>query len=158
MEKTSYIRWDDNVVRIVLEQHALLDFTSASSPTQQYSGSPVDSLRHISLIPSHYTLYFLVNVVCLEESQHIPILCSLVWIDWSSYPRSTTLEASTLTTTPPMRFLRHEYWIEQHWFNKKQGVNTGSMDERAVQASHVAVDVWIRLFPVSKMWRGSKKP
>ena len=48
------------------------------------------------------SLLFLLNVVCLAERHQIPTLLSLVWPDRSSNPRPTALEASTLTTTPPM--------------------------------------------------------
>ena len=44
-------RRDDDDVRFVLEQHAELDFYSASSMTQQ-SGRHVVSFRQIILIPS----------------------------------------------------------------------------------------------------------
>ncbi len=35
MARTSYIQWDDNDVRIELDQHAYLDFYNASSLKQQ---------------------------------------------------------------------------------------------------------------------------
>ena len=38
MAKTSYIRWDDNDVRFVLDQHAYLDFFSARLLKQQSAG------------------------------------------------------------------------------------------------------------------------
>jgi hypothetical protein len=73
MARTSYIQWndDDDDVQFVLDQHAELDFYSASSLKQQSVGRHVSPLRHIILFPSL---------------------------------RSTALEASTLTITPPMRF------------------------------------------------------
>ena len=47
--------------------------------------------------------------MCLAEKQQIPILYSLVWLERGSNPRSTTVESSTLTFTPPMRLI--VYWI-----------------------------------------------
>jgi hypothetical protein len=50
----SYInfQWDDDEVRFVLDQHAELDFYSASSLKQQSAGRHVAPLGHIILIPS----------------------------------------------------------------------------------------------------------
>jgi hypothetical protein len=45
-------QWDDDKVHIVLDQHAELDFNSASSPKQQSADRHVAPLRHIILIPS----------------------------------------------------------------------------------------------------------
>ena len=42
---------DDNEVRFVLDQHAELDFYSASSLKQQSAGRHVTPLEHIILIP-----------------------------------------------------------------------------------------------------------
>jgi hypothetical protein len=44
--------WDDDDVRFVLDQHAELDFNSASSLIQQSAGRHVAPLGHIILIPS----------------------------------------------------------------------------------------------------------
>jgi hypothetical protein len=44
--------WDDDDVRFVLEQHADLDFYSASSLKQESADSHVVPLGHIILIPS----------------------------------------------------------------------------------------------------------
>ena len=46
--RTSYIRWYDNNVHFVLDQHVKLDFDSASSLKQQSLGRH----GHIILIPS----------------------------------------------------------------------------------------------------------
>ena len=45
-------QWDDDKVRFVLDQHAELDFNSASSLKQQSAGRHVAPLGHIILIPS----------------------------------------------------------------------------------------------------------
>ena len=45
-------QWDDDEVRFVLDQHAELDFNSASSLKQQPAGRHVAPLGHIILIPS----------------------------------------------------------------------------------------------------------
>jgi hypothetical protein len=45
---TSYIWWDDDDVHFVLDQHAELDFYSASSLTQQSAG------RHVAPLETHY--------------------------------------------------------------------------------------------------------
>jgi hypothetical protein len=47
-------QWDDDEVRFVLDQHAKLDFYSASSLKQQSAGRHVAPLWHIILIPSDY--------------------------------------------------------------------------------------------------------
>jgi len=52
MMRTSYIRWDDKDVHFVIEQHAQLDFCSASSLKQQSTGRNVTPLQHIILILS----------------------------------------------------------------------------------------------------------
>jgi hypothetical protein len=47
-----HFQWDDDEVRFVLDQHAELDFYSASSLKQQSAGRHVTPLGHIILIPS----------------------------------------------------------------------------------------------------------
>jgi hypothetical protein len=54
---------------------------------------------------ANQSLLFLLNAVCLEEKQQIPISKSLVWPDRGTNPRSTTLEASMLTITPSMQYI-----------------------------------------------------
>jgi hypothetical protein len=76
--------------RFVLDQHAELDFYSASSLKQQSAGRHVSPLGHIILIPSR-------PVFALSPDR-----------GWN--PQSTALEASTLTITPSMRFLSQLYF------------------------------------------------
>ena len=45
-------QWDDDEVRFVLDQHAKLDFYSASSLKQQSAGRHIAPLGHINLILS----------------------------------------------------------------------------------------------------------
>ena len=45
-------QWDDDEVRFVLDQHADLNFHSASSLKQQSAGRHIAPLGHIILIPS----------------------------------------------------------------------------------------------------------
>jgi hypothetical protein len=70
MERTSYIRWDDNDVPFAVNQHALLYFYSASSLKQQSSCRHNVSLRHIIPIPSQPVFaLLLLSFVCLSEKQ-----------------------------------------------------------------------------------------
>jgi hypothetical protein len=50
--KIGNVQWDDDVVCFVLDQHAALDFYSASSLKQQSADKHVAPLGHIILIPS----------------------------------------------------------------------------------------------------------
>jgi len=52
MARTSYYQWDDDEVRFILDQHAELDFYSASSLKQQSAGRHIAPLGHIILVPS----------------------------------------------------------------------------------------------------------
>jgi hypothetical protein len=45
-------KWDDDEIRFALDQHAKLDFYSASSLKQQSTGRHVTPFGHIILIPS----------------------------------------------------------------------------------------------------------
>ena len=51
-KKQVNFQWEDDEVRFVLDQHAELDFYSASSLKQQSAGRHVAPLGHIILIPS----------------------------------------------------------------------------------------------------------
>ena len=50
MERICHIRWGDNDVHIVLDQHVYLDFIVLTE--QQYMDTHVAPLEHIILIPS----------------------------------------------------------------------------------------------------------
>ena len=52
LEQVNFQWDDDDEVRFVLDQHAKLDFYSASSVKQQCVDGHVAPLRHIILIPS----------------------------------------------------------------------------------------------------------
>ena len=111
MARRSYIRWDDNNVRIRLDQHDYWDFYSASWLKHQ---SAVYMLLHLNTFPNNQSLLFLLIVACLAEKQRIPILLFLVWPNRCSNPWSTTLELSTLTITPP-RWFTHTWGYSIWW-------------------------------------------
>ena len=129
-------QWDDDETRFILDQHAELYFYSASSLKQQSAGRHVAPLGHIILI-SIQSLLFLLNAACLAEKQQIPILYSLVWPDRGLNPRYTALEASTLTTTPPMRFQRN--W--QRRVHKKKKNKTKNTTQYIIRQKYVFLKV-----------------
>ena len=65
-------QWNDDEVLFVLNQHAWLNFYSASSMKQQSAGRYVAPLRHIIKIPSKPFLLF--KATRLAEKQQIPIV------------------------------------------------------------------------------------
>ena len=58
MARTSYIRWDEDDVRFVLDQHTKLDFYCASLLKQQPMGNHVAPLGHIIMILSKAVIVF----------------------------------------------------------------------------------------------------
>jgi hypothetical protein len=72
MARTSQFQWNEDEVRFVLDQHAELDFYSAS-----FNSPRVDMSLHSDTLfwfRANQSLLFLLNPVCLVEKQHIPIL------------------------------------------------------------------------------------
>jgi hypothetical protein len=65
-------QWDDDEVRFVFDQHAELDFYSASSLKQQSTVSLHSDT--LSWFWANQSLLFLLNSACLAEKQQIPIL------------------------------------------------------------------------------------
>jgi hypothetical protein len=96
---------DNDEVRFVLEQHPELHIDSASSLKQQSAGRHVAPLGHIILIPSQPVFALSPECCVHREATHTNVIV-LVWPDRCSNTRSTALEASTLTISPPMWFLK----------------------------------------------------
>jgi hypothetical protein len=65
MARTSYIQWNDDDARFVLDQHAELDFYSANSFKQQFARRDIATLGHIIQSQPALTPY----AVCLAEEQ-----------------------------------------------------------------------------------------
>jgi len=72
MSNFSAISCDDDVVCFVLEQHAQLDFYSASSLKQLSMGRHVTP-HTLSWFWANQSLLLLINTAFLEEKQQIPI-------------------------------------------------------------------------------------
>ena len=56
--KNVHFQWDDDELRIVLDQHTELDIYSASLSKQQFAGRHVAPLGHIILIQSTSLCFF----------------------------------------------------------------------------------------------------
>ena len=77
--RTSYIQWDD--VHFVLDQHAELDFYSASSLKQQSVRRHITPLRHIIMILSQ-PVFALSHICCMlirEATNTNFIVFGLTW-------------------------------------------------------------------------------
>ena len=70
-ERTTYIRWNDNTIRLVLDQHAKLNFYSASSLKHQWTGRHVVPLGHVILILSQpvFALTSILNTASFVEKK-----------------------------------------------------------------------------------------
>ena len=91
LARTSFIRWDDNDIHFVKDQHAKLDYYSASSLKQQSVGRHVASDTW-SWLRANQSWLLLLNVVCLVEKQQIPII--------QSWARTHTIQYTTDTVKP----------------------------------------------------------
>ena len=94
-------QWNDDEVRFVLDQHAELDFYSASSLKQQFGGRHVAPLWNIIMILSQPVFDLSPECMLSEEATHANFIVFGL-PDRGSNPESTALEATTLTITPPM--------------------------------------------------------
>ena len=100
MSKCSAISWQEQVTfwwhanaENRFAQHAELDCHSASSLKQQSTGnqSQVDMSLHwdtLFCFQGNQSLLLLLNAVCLEKKQQIPIWYPLVWAERSSKSRT----------------------------------------------------------------------
>jgi hypothetical protein len=106
-----YFVWKITILRqkiIFFSQTPWLEIRDPPLGSSLHNRPRVDMSIHsdtLSWFRPNQLMLFLLNDVCLAKKQHIPILYSLVWHDRGSNPRSTELDASTVTMTPPMRFL-----------------------------------------------------
>ena len=114
MVRTSYILmrwwWHDDEVHFVLDQHAELDFYSASSLKQQSAGRHVAPLVHIILIPSQPVFPFtsLCCVLCGEATNtNFSLWCDL-----------------TGAQTHDLQHSRQARYPLHHWCSSKLGWRT----------------------------------
>jgi hypothetical protein len=107
-------QWDDDDVRFVLDNTPSWNFYCASSLKQHSADSHVAPLRHVILIQSQPV--FALSPYCFGLSWEATHTNFIVFglIRWGSNPRSTVLEVSTLTITPPMRSNEERFGM---WLN-----------------------------------------
>jgi hypothetical protein len=67
-------QWNDDEVHFVLDQQALLDFYSASSPKQQFADRHVAPLDTLFWFWANQSLLLHLYDACLAEKEQIPIL------------------------------------------------------------------------------------
>ena len=95
----STIWWDDNVI-FALDQHALLDFSSASSLKQQSMGTHVTPRWQIILNSEPTSLFSYCCLLSREAANTNFIIFGLT--GWGVEPMIYWLETSMLTITPLM--------------------------------------------------------
>ena len=88
---------DDDEVRFVLDQHAEFHYYSASSLKQHSADRNVAPLGHLIMIPRQPVFGF------SSECSVLRVEATNVSFTVFGLTRSTALEASKLTITPPMR-------------------------------------------------------
>ena len=73
-DETAIFQLYHDDVRFIQDQHTYVGFVSASSLKQQSTDRHIAPRGHIILNPSQQIFVFLLlNIVCLEEEQQLPI-------------------------------------------------------------------------------------